>query len=47
MEFAETNSIDLLVVLPKQHSLIEKLLFKSHVRQFVLHSHIPVMALHE
>jgi nucleotide-binding universal stress UspA family protein len=47
MEFAETNSIDLLIVLPKQHSLIERILFKSHVRQFVLHSHIPVMALHE
>jgi nucleotide-binding universal stress UspA family protein len=47
IDFAEKNNIDLLVVLPKQHSLIEKILFKSNVRHFVLHSHIPVMALHE
>jgi nucleotide-binding universal stress UspA family protein len=47
MEFAEANNIDLLIVLPKRHSFFDNLLFKSHTRQFVLHSHIPVMALHE
>jgi nucleotide-binding universal stress UspA family protein len=47
LEFTENNNIDLLIVLPKRHNLIEELLLKSHTRQFVLHSHIPVMALHE
>ena len=46
MDFAEKNHIDLLVVLPKRHSLLEKLLLKSHSKQLVLHSHVPVMALH-
>ena len=46
MEFAEKNNIDLLVVLPKRHGLLEKLLLKSHSKQLVLHSHVPVMALH-
>jgi nucleotide-binding universal stress UspA family protein len=46
MDFAETNNIDLLVVLPKRHGLLEKLLLKSHSKQLVLHSHVPVMALH-
>lgn len=46
LEFADNNHIDLLIVLPRRHSLIEKLIFKSHTRQLVLHSHVPVMALH-
>ena len=46
MDFAEKNDIDLLVVLPKRHGLFEKLLSKSHSKQLVLHSHVPVMALH-
>ena len=47
MDFAEKNHIDLLVVLPKRHGLFDKLTRKSHTKQFVLHSHIPVMALHQ
>jgi nucleotide-binding universal stress UspA family protein len=47
MEFAEKNNIDLLIVLPKPHGLINKLIYRSHTKQFVLHSHVPVMALHQ
>jgi nucleotide-binding universal stress UspA family protein len=47
MDFAEKNQIDLLVVLPKRHSLQEKLIHKSHTKQLVLHSQVPVMALHQ
>ena len=46
IDFAEKNNIDLLLVLPKRHSLFEKLVHKSHTKQLVLHSHVPVMALH-
>lgn len=46
MEFAEKKQIDLLIVLPKRKSFINALLSKSHTRQFVLHSHVAVMALH-
>ncbi len=47
IDFAEKNHIDLLVVLPKRHGLLDKLLHKSHTKQLVLHSHVPVMALHQ
>jgi nucleotide-binding universal stress UspA family protein len=47
MDFAEKNYIDLLLVLPKRHGLLDKLLHKSHTSQLVLHSHVPVMALHQ
>ncbi len=46
IDFAEKNDIDLLIVLPKRRGLLSKLIHKSHTRQFVLHSHVPVMALH-
>ena len=47
IEFADNQQIDLLVVVPKRHGLLDKLTHKSHTKQLVLHSHIPVMALHE
>jgi len=47
MDFAEKNHIDLLVVLPKRHGLLDKLIHKSHTKQLVLNSHVPVMALHQ
>jgi nucleotide-binding universal stress UspA family protein len=46
LEFAEKNDIDLLIVVPRRHTLLEKLLIKSHTKQLVLQTHIPVMALH-
>ena len=46
MDFAEKNHIDLLVVLPKRHGLPDKLIHKSHTKQLILRSHVPVMALH-
>jgi nucleotide-binding universal stress UspA family protein len=45
--FAEENKIDLLVVMPKTHGLIDKLLHRSHTKQLVLHCPVPVMALHQ
>jgi nucleotide-binding universal stress UspA family protein len=47
VEFCDRNAVDLLVVLPKRHSLLDKLVHRSHTRRLVLHSHTPVMSLHE
>ena len=47
IDFAEKNKIDLLVILPKRHDLLEKLTKQSHTKKLVLHSHVPVMALHQ
>jgi len=46
MRFAEKNQIDLLIVLPRRNGLLKRLMNKNHMRQLVLHSHVPVMALH-
>lgn len=47
VEFADKNQIDLLIVLPKRHGLLGEIVHRSHTRQLVLHSHVPVMALHQ
>jgi len=46
IDFTEKNNIDLLILLPKQYNLLDKLLHKSITKQMILHSHVPVMALH-
>lgn len=46
-EFAETNNLDLLVTIPKKHTIIGKVFHKSHSKKLVLHTHVPVMALHD
>ena len=47
MLFAEQHDIDLLIVLPKRHGLMEMLVHRSHTKNLVLHSHVPLMALHQ
>jgi nucleotide-binding universal stress UspA family protein len=47
MEFTEKNNIDLLIMMPKRHSMLDKFMHKSHTKQLVLYSHVPVMALHQ
>lgn len=47
IDFADKNEIDLLIVIPKKRSLIGKLFHRSHSKQLVLQSHVPVMAIHE
>ena len=46
-EFAEKNNLDLLIIIPKKHSLLSKLFLRRHSRKLVLHTHVPVMAIHE
>ena len=47
MDFAEKNQIDLLIMLPGRHNLLSSIFHKSHTKQLVLHSHIPVITLHQ
>ena len=46
-EFAETNNIDLLITIPKKHSLLDNLFKHSSTKELVNQSHVPVMCVHE
>ena len=46
-DFIKEHALDLLIVIPKKHSLIHKLFRKSETEKIVLHSPLPVMTIHE
>ncbi len=46
-KFAEKNNLDLVITIPKKHKLLESLFRKSHTRELVFHSHLPIMCVHE
>lgn len=46
-EFAEKNNLDLVITIPKKHKLLEGLFRKRSTKQLLLHSHIPIMCVHE
>jgi nucleotide-binding universal stress UspA family protein len=43
--FAATNNIDLVIIVPKKHSLLESLFIKNHTKELAFHSHIPLMVI--
>ncbi|MHA4808619.1 universal stress protein [Flavitalea flava] len=44
-EYVEKNQIDLLLVFPKKHSLLE--FHRSHAKKIAAHCSVPVMSIHE
>jgi nucleotide-binding universal stress UspA family protein len=46
-EFSETNNLDLVIVIPKKHKLLEGIFHKSSSAGLVNRSHVPVVAIHE
>ena len=45
--FAEENNLDLVITIPKKHKLLEGLFKRSHTKDLVFHSHLPIMCVHE
>jgi hypothetical protein len=46
-KFAEKNDLDLVITIPKKHKLLEGLFRKSHTKDLIFHSHLPIMCVHE
>jgi nucleotide-binding universal stress UspA family protein len=46
-QFAGDKNIDLIITIPKDHSLLSKLFIKSHTKKLAYHSTVPVLAVHE
>lgn len=46
-EFAESNNLDLMIVIPRKHRLLDLLFQKSHTKELVFHSRIPILSVHE
>ena len=46
-QFAGDKNIDLIITIPKDHSLLSKLFVKSHTKKMAYQSTVPVLAVHE
>jgi nucleotide-binding universal stress UspA family protein len=46
LEYSEKNNVDLLVLVPKKHGLLEKVLEKSTTRDLIQHTRVPLMCVH-
>jgi nucleotide-binding universal stress UspA family protein len=46
-EFAAKNNIDLLITLPKKHEILEKIFERSHTRDLIYHTTVPLMCIHQ
>jgi len=45
--FAENNSLDMVMVIPKKHRFIDSLFHKSKSKELITHAHIPIVSIHE
>ncbi len=46
-DFADANSIDLIITIPKRHQFFEGLFKESHSKKLAFHSHVPLMCIHQ
>lgn len=46
-EFSEKHNLDVVIVIPKKHNLLEKIFHKSRSKELVRNAHIPIVTIHE
>jgi len=46
-EFAEKNNLDMLIVIPKKHGLLETIFQRSEAKHIALRAHVPLLSIHE
>lgn len=46
-KYIKRNHLEMLIVVPKKHNLVEKLFHKSLSKELVLHTQVPILAIHE
>lgn len=47
LDFVEQEEVDILVAIPRQHGFFEGIFHSSITKKLALHSHIPLLAIHE
>ena len=46
-QFSKDREIDLLIIIPKNHSFINRMFSASHTKKLAFHSSVPILAAHE
>ena len=45
--FTDKEKLDWLMVIPKKHGLMDKIFRRSHTKELLHHTHVPVLCIHE
>ncbi len=45
--FADKEKLDWVVVVPKKHTLVQKIFSRSQSNQLIYHTHVPVLCIHQ
>ena len=45
-DFIDEHPVDMIVMLPREHTLLDRILRGNHTRKIVLHSKIPLLTIH-
>lgn len=45
--FVDKAKLDWVVVIPKKHTLLQKIFLRSHSNQLIYHTHVPVLCIHQ
>jgi nucleotide-binding universal stress UspA family protein len=46
-QFIKDKNIDILITIPRHHSIISGLFKSKHTKKLIYHSHVPILAVHE
>jgi nucleotide-binding universal stress UspA family protein len=46
-KYADEKGLDWIVVIPKKHTLLQKMFSRSHSKDLLYHTHLPVLCLHQ
>ena len=46
-KYADEKRLDWLVVIPKKHTLLQKIFNRSHSQDLLYHTHLPILCIHE
>lgn len=46
-KYADEKGLDWIVVIPKKHTLLQKIFSRSHSKDLLYHTHLPVLCVHQ
>jgi nucleotide-binding universal stress UspA family protein len=45
--FANKEKLDIIVVIPKKHTLVQKMFIRGHTKDLLYHTHLPILSIHQ
>ena len=46
-DYADKSGLDWIALIPKKHTMLQKIFSRSHAKDFLYHTHLPVLCVHQ